>query len=179
MQGPLGSYIFDADQTHGYGQGGPFLPTFVTHGHMYSASLGKFMSSSEYMLAQGEPLSYALPPDVLERFPSFVESSISKITPSEKIKLSGNSYDLEQVGAWLLYNLMNIELITAGNVSSPSSADQSAESSFHGQGSSESASPAYTPSGVTGVAVDEDMSQVVGAVAFAVVLPEEETQTLN
>ena len=74
---------------------------------------------------------------------------------------------------------MNIDLITAENASSPSASGQGSEYSFHGQGSSESGSPAYTPSGVTGVAVDEDMSQVVGAVVFAVVLPEEETQTLH
>jgi hypothetical protein len=54
-QGTDGSYIFDANQHPSHSKGSSLLPCLVTHGTIVSED--RIMTSSERMLAMGEPIS--------------------------------------------------------------------------------------------------------------------------
>ena len=54
-QGTDGAYIFDIDQHPSFCKGGPLVPCLITHGTIVSED--KIMTSTEHLLAMGEPIN--------------------------------------------------------------------------------------------------------------------------
>ena len=51
-----GEFVFDAEQNADRATCGPFFSSFLTHGTIISASLGKLLVPQEHLLAMGEAI---------------------------------------------------------------------------------------------------------------------------
>jgi hypothetical protein len=105
--GTDGCYIFDADQSPHFSPGSNLIPSLVTHGTLISASSQAIFSSSEHLLAMGEPI---LPQDgdFVSEFPCFIQSTLGTLTRAQKIQLAGNAVCTDisfMLTLWLLCNV--------------------------------------------------------------------------
>ena len=64
------------------------------------------MTSTEHLLSQGE----RIPEYVDQRFPCYIAGSLDNMPGLEKMRLAGNTYDMEQYGAFLMYCLSNVSM---------------------------------------------------------------------
>ena len=83
-QGTDGSYIFDTNQHPSHSKGSSLLPCLVTHGTIVSED--RIMTSSERMLAMGEPISkddYQLETDLK----CYIGEALDSLSPSARKKI--------------------------------------------------------------------------------------------
>ena len=112
-QGPDGAYLFDLEQNEKFSPGGPWLPTLVTHGALFSASkeIPGIMLADEHLLAMGEPI----PGLLLQRsdygeLPCCIANSVASMAPGKVKELAGNAYDLYAMSCFVFYCLSNISV---------------------------------------------------------------------
>ena len=118
LQGTDGSYLFDNDHTTKYCKGGPLLPCLVTHGTIVSD--GKVLTSSEHLLAMGEPIKkidYQLDTDLK----CYIQEGIDTLTPAVRKKVAGNAVCTDIQAAVSFYLMCNVSLKPLGEPNVPPS----------------------------------------------------------
>ena len=111
LQGTDGSYLFDNDHSTKYCKGGPLLPCLVTHGTIVSE--GKVLTSSEHLLAMGEPITkndYQVDTDLK----CYIQEGIDTLTPTIRKKVAGNAVCTDVQAAVAFYLMCNVSLKPPG-----------------------------------------------------------------
>ena len=94
LEGQMGQYLVDLEQSPERGSAGPFLPALLTHNTIVNMQTNEILMPAEHLAAQGEAIFRP------GRFKSHIAESIDQLSDAELKRIAGNSFDLPTVGTW-------------------------------------------------------------------------------
>ena len=112
-EGMGGEFVFDAEQHADRATCGPFFSSFLTHGTIISASLGKLLVPQEHLLAMGEAIfEDHVDPMYLCPFKCLLEpgvrAGLRNLSAYQQKFLAGQAVHTHVIGALQFYGLQRI-----------------------------------------------------------------------